>query len=174
MSLGAGIAALLVARASLADHYRVPSGSMQPTVHEGDRIIVNKLAYGLRVPLTETYLAELSVLERGDVVVLASPDDGTVLLKRVVALPGDRAAVLDGEVFLNGRLAPHAYAIRREGGGGPDLSPLDVPAGAYLVLGDNRGNSRDGRSFGLVPRSAILGKAVAVYARDGSLVWLPL
>lgn len=174
VSIAAGVAALLVARASLADHYQVPSGSMLPTVHEGDRILVNKLAFGLRVPLSQLWLTEHAAPARGDVVVLASPDDGTVLLKRVVALPGDRVEVRSGEVFLGGLPAPRAHAIRRDDGGGADFGPRRVPDGEYLVLGDNRGNSRDGRSFGFVPRSAILGRAVAVYARGSALSWLPL
>lgn len=147
---------------------------MEPNVEVGDRILVNKLAFGLRVPATNVYLARFSEPARGDVVVLSSPDDGSVLLKRVVAVPGDEVEVREGEVWLSGRLEHRGYAIRREDSGGPALEPSRVPSDAYLVLGDHRDDSRDGRSFGFVPRSAILGKAVAVYARDGGLVWVPL
>jgi signal peptidase I len=182
--LGAA-AIVLVARASFADHYRVPSGSMEPTVIVGDQICVNKAAYGLRVPATEKYVLEGSGPARGDVVVLASPADGEVLLKRVVAVPGDVVEVSGGRVVLDGQKVPvrqepegmveelggrdHPMSI--DYGGGPDLGPTVVPAGSYLVLGDNRGNSRDGRSFGWVGREAILGKAVAVCLRDGKPVW---
>jgi signal peptidase I len=179
----------LVTRSSLADHYRVPSGSMEPTVEVGDQICVSKIAYGLRVPASETYLARTAAPARGDVVVLASPADGEVLLKRVVAGPGDVVEVRGGEVTIDGvRAIVHqkqdgalveeidgrAHAVSREFGGGPDFGPTRVPAGQFLVLGDNRGNSNDGRFFGWVDRDAILGRAVAVCVRDGKLVWRSL
>src|SRR5580698_4669975 len=89
VSILAAAAVVLVARASFADHYRVPSGSMEPTVVVGDQICVNKAAYGLRIPGSETYVLSGEGPSRGDVVVLSSPADGEVLLKRVVAVPGD-------------------------------------------------------------------------------------
>jgi signal peptidase I len=185
--LGAS-AIVLVARASFADHYQVPTGSMEPTVAVGDQICVSKAAYGLRLPATERYLVEGAGPSRGDVVVLLSPTDGEVLLKRVVAVPGDVVAVTDGRVAIDGKPAPlreedggvteelggreHALSIAY--GGGPDMGPTLVPRDAYLVLGDNRGNSRDGRFFGWVARGAILGKAVAVCLHDGKPVWQAL
>ena len=109
LQLATAAAVALTARASLADHYRVPSGSMEPTVHVGDRIVVSKLAYGLRLPLTETYLIRYGAPARGDVVVIEPPDDeskhatdsdiiGSVLLKRVVAVAGDLVEVRSGHV----------------------------------------------------------------------------
>lgn len=181
-------AIVLTARASFADHYVVPSGSMEPTVHVGDRIFVNKLAYGLRVPLTDVYVVDANGPARGDVVVLTSPEDGRVLLKRVVALPGDRVRVEDGAVEIDGVSAPIArdagaatetlgdasHQLELSHGGGPDFGPVTVPADHYLVLGDARGNSQDGRYFGFVAKSAILGKAAAVTMRDGKLTLLAL
>jgi signal peptidase I len=179
-------ATLFVARASLADHYVVPSGSMEPTVAVGDHVCVNKLAYGLRVPESEVYVLPASGPARGDVVVLDSPADGQVLLKRVVAVPGDRVAVNGGRLTLDGveiatnvtgadalveHLGQHTHAVSLDFGGGPDLAGTVIPAGRYLVLGDNRGNSRDGRYFGLVARGAILGRAEAVCIHDGRPVW---
>lgn len=161
---------LLTARASLADHYRVPSGSMQPTVEVGDRVLVSKAAYGLRLPLSQVWALELDAPARGDVVILDSPEQDMVLLKRVVAVEGDTVAVVAGRVHLDGSAVSEPYASR----GGPDFGPTQVPRGELLVLGDNRGNSRDGRSFGFVRRQAVLGRAVAVYARDGDLTWIPL
>ncbi len=179
------IAVVCVARASLADHYRVPTGSMEPTVQVGDQICVNKAAYGLRVPMTESYLAPGRAPARGDVVVLTSPADGEVLLKRVVAVPGDVVAVRGGHVSIDGVQAPvhedagaayeqlggRDHRLGTEYGGGPDFGPVRVPEGRFLVLGDNRGNSADGRVFGWVDRGAILGQAVAVCVRDGKPVW---
>jgi signal peptidase I len=179
---------LLCARASLADHYRVPTGSMEPTVAVGDHVCVNKLAYGLRLPATQTYVARAAAPQRGEVVVLVSPTDGEVLLKRVVAVPGDVVAVIDGRPILDGvpasmhsegggvveELGEHRHALGTAFGGGPDLPPTLVPESRYLVLGDNRGNSLDGRSFGWVSRDAILGRVAAVCLHDGHPVWKPL
>jgi len=178
-------AVLLVARASLADHYVVPSGSMRPTVEIGDHVCVDKLAYGLRLPLTERYLVEGASPAHGDVVVLTSPADGAVLLKRVVALPGDVVEVTAGRVSIDGRavalreqdgvvveqLGDHVHPLTTDLGGGPDFGPTVVPEGDYLVLGDNRGNSSDGRFFGWVKRQAILGKAVSICLHEQRPVW---
>jgi signal peptidase I len=111
-------------------------------------VLVSKLAYGLRVPLTERYLVRFAAPARGDVVVLVSPEDGIVLLKRVAAVPGDRV---------------------QQGG-----RAVTIPPERYLVLGDNRGNSHDGRAFGLVARSAILGRAAGVFWRGGAPTWVRL
>ena len=77
-------------RSSLADWYHVPTGSMKPTILEGDRVFVDKLAYDLKVPFTTWHLAEWSQPQRGDIVVFFSPKDGTRLVKRVIGLPGSR------------------------------------------------------------------------------------
>jgi signal peptidase I len=177
-------AVLTVARGSLADHYRVPTGSMEPTVEPGDHIVVAKAAYGLRVPFTtEGWVVRWASPSRGDVVVLDSPEDGTVLLKRVVAVAGEVVEVKGGRLRIDGRqvavdaagehLGSSAHAIAL-GGGGPDFGPVRVPAGHALVLGDNRGNSRDGRTFGFVRQDTIFGRAEAVVARDGSITWQAL
>lgn len=177
-----------VGRSSFADHYRVPSGSMSPTVEVGDHVIVEKLAYGLRVPLTHDYLVRTGEPHRGDVVVLDSPSDDIVLLKRIVAVPGDRVAVRGGRLFIDENPVPielHGDQwYEREGqrlhpidlsmGGGPDFGPVTVPADSYLVLGDNRGNSKDGRFFGWVARSRILGRAEGIIWRNGGPTWRAL
>lgn len=184
---------LLVARASFADHYHVPSGSMEPTLAVKDHILVDKRAYGLRVPLTETWLTE-SEPTRGDVVVFAHPITGTTMVKRLIGLPGDTVALVEGRLWLNGAPVEQTFeqGVRREAlpgaphplspeeDQGPDFGPLRVPAGEYLMLGDHRGNSADSRFWGLVPRARLLGRAVAVVysARDGlsgaERLWLPL
>jgi len=186
-SIALTVVVLLVARGSLADHYVVPSGSMEPTVWVGDRIVVNKAAFGWRAPASDFWLGDVSLPERGSVVVLDPPDDGPVLLKRVVALPGDRVLVRSGQLILNGESVPvqggpgewvellgKPHGIDLSAGGGPDFGPRTVPAGYLLVMGDNRGNSRDGRSFGFVKLEKLRGKAVAVYSRQGHLGWWTL
>jgi len=184
----AGAVVVLFARTSLADHYVVPSGSMEPTVLVGDRILVDRLAFGVRAPLAAGYLFAGEDPRPGDVVVLASPEDGRTLLKRVVAVPGDTVSVQDGVVRRGpedprgeaGGAAPQewlggaAHELSLDRGGGPDLAPVVVPAGMFLVLGDHRGDSHDGRAFGFVPRDAIHGRARAVFARAGRPVWRSL
>jgi signal peptidase I len=181
-------AVMLTGRASVADHYRVPTGSMRPTVKIGDRVVVDKAAYGLRVPLTNHYLREWAGPKRGDVVVLDPPAGGTVLLKRVVAVPGDHVMVRAGLLWLNGSavkvehgpdgmrelLGGRSHRIRLKGPPGPDFGPTIIPKRRYLLLGDNRGNSHDGRYFGLIPRHKILGKATRIYYRQGRFIWKKL
>lgn len=175
---------LLAARSSFADHYVVPSGSMEGTLMPGDRVLVDKRAYGLRVPFTLVKLTAGDAVERGDVVVFDSREDGTRLIKRVVAVGGDLVEVHDGHVAINGHSlasAPDADAERfgartvrldLGAGGGPDLAPVRVPQGQVFVLGDHRGNSRDSRFFGFVPAADVYARAASVYYRsDEGFVW---
>jgi signal peptidase I len=177
----------LAARSSLADHYVVPSGSMEPTLLPGDRVLVDKTAYGLRLPFTLHVLGDHRAPDRGDVAVFDSPRDGTRLIKRVVALPGDDIALRSGYLIVNGKslsdplepgvehFADEAILLGLHHGGGPDIRPTRVPPGHVLVLGDSRGNSRDSRYFGFVVMSALYARAVAIYFRSGDgIVCLPL
>jgi signal peptidase I len=138
---------------------------MEPTVHVADHILVAKAAYGLRVPLTHDWLVRYGSPARGDVVVLDA-DQPEVLLKRVVAVGGDLVEVRAGHVLIDAKPVEEPNASL-EAGGGDDFGPVRVPAGKLLVLGDNRGNSRDGRTFGWVDRRQVLGRAVAIIGRDG-------
>ena len=181
-------------RSAIADHMRVPTGSMNPTVVEGDQILVNKLAYGLRIPFTHLWLYEGTGPQRGDIITFDSPEDGETWLKRVVGLPGDTVAMQDEQVTINGKplaysqgdqsaaaalpnrtrelrlefaneqlgdvahpimLAPEVPALRSFG-------PVTVPPGQYLLLGDNRDNSKDSRYIGMIERRRITGHAGAV------------
>src|SRR2546429_4762879 len=92
-------------RAALADWNDVPTGSMKPTIEEGDRVVVNKLAYDLKIPFTMIEVAKWGDPKRGDIVVLFSPVDGVRLVKRVVAVPGDRIEMRENQLFVNGRAA---------------------------------------------------------------------
>lgn len=168
-----------IARTSFANHYMVPSGSMQPTLEPGDRVAVDMSAYGLRVPFTDLQLVERGTPQRGDVVVFKSPADGTRLIKRVVAVAGDTVQLAGGHLRINGRAmaSPVQPDVERFGnrsatlglwhGGGPDIDGLVVPQGKLLVLGDHRGNSLDGRFFGLVDARSVYARALGVYWRSG-------
>jgi len=181
------ISFMLIARSTLADHYYVPSGSMEPTLMPGDHVVVNKSAYGLRVPFTNQVIALQEDPQRGDVVIFDSPENDVRLIKRVVAVGGDEVSVIKGRVLINGRylVTPQNPVVEIYGsrearlnladGGGPDLPVTRVPEGHVLVLGDHRGNSHDGRFFGTVPASELYGRATGVFLRQShGLVWQAL
>jgi signal peptidase I len=178
---------LAAARDSFANHYQVPSGSMSHTLEVGDRVAVDMRAYGVRLPFTKLELMETGKPERGDVAVFDSPQDGTRLIKRVAAVAGDEVDLIDGRLSINGVpmeardgkevevFREHRASLDLSHGGGPDISGLKVPEGQVLMLGDSRGNSFDGRFFGLVPARSLYGRAVAVYyRRDEGLGWKKL
>ena len=178
---------IMITRSTLADHYHVPSGSMQPALMPGDQVLVHKAAYGWRVPFTKQVLWSGDQPAAGDVVIFDAPDDGTRLIKRVVATGGDQVVIRAGRVFINGepraRFSPwqeerygnQFVALNLAQGGGRDLGPLTVPEGHVLVLGDHRGASRDGRYFGTVPASELYGRASRViWRRSQGPVWMRL
>lgn len=190
-------------RSSFADIYHVPSGSMKPTVVEGDRVLADKMAYDLRVPFTSLVLWHRADPQRGDIVTLYSPEDGERLLKRVIGLPGDSIEMRDDMLIINGRplayLPPSAgegaampdagvYVFSREDLSGhvhavmaiPDrpalrsFGPVTVPAGEYFVMGDNRDDSKDSRYIGFIPEREIASRAFAVfYSLDPTHYYLP-
>ena len=173
---------ILAGRSSLADHYHIPSGSMEHTLRAGDRVLVDKRAYGLRIPFTRYTVLGRQPARRGDIAIFDSPLDGTRLIKRVVAVGGDEVELTDGRLIINGqplgmdpsreRFGSRIAELNLESGGGSDAYIRRVPTGTVLALGDHRGNSRDGRAFGLLPEAALYGRAVAVYFReDDAFVW---
>jgi len=174
-------------RSAIADWNDVPTGSMRPTVLEGDRIFVNKLAYDLRVPFTTWQLARWDQPERGDVVVFFSPLDDTRLVKRVVAVPGDVLSLRGNRLTINGEQAsyrpvagdddacPNEHRFIESVAGAQravqftSRSPLlstvpeiTIPPGQYFMMGDNRCNSADSRVFGPVDMGCIVGRAGCV------------
>ena len=184
-----GLLALVLfsARSSLADHYVVPTSSMEFTLMPGDRVLVNKLAYGLRVPFLGWRITDGARPARGEVVVFDSPETGKRLIKRIVALGGDRVEIRGDHLVLNGRstalpgggwterIGDREIELNLSDGPGPTIGPEIIPPGRVLVMGDYRGNSHDGRLFGLIAEEQVYGRAVAVFLRHGEgFVWLPL
>jgi signal peptidase I len=176
-------------RSALADWNDVPTGSMKPTIEIGDRVVVNKLAYDLKIPFTTIEVMKWADPQRGDIVVLFSPIDGTRLVKRVIAVPGDTVELVDNQLLVNGKAAkwsPMMPSDDAEQGftlithetlfgrthtmmltphipnNARSYGPRSVPAGQYFVLGDNRDNSNDSRFIGFISRKSIVGRATAV------------
>jgi signal peptidase I len=129
----------------VAEPFRVPSGSMVPTLHSGDSVLVEKLSRGAR---------------RGDLVVFHRPGNGEIMLKRVVALGGDTVAIADGALYVDGHRRHEAYANPRAIDG-VYFGPVRVPRGSLFAMGDNRGDSLDSRQFGAVPSRRVIGRVVA-------------
>ncbi|HEY6418004.1 MAG TPA: signal peptidase I [Candidatus Binataceae bacterium] len=162
--------------------YKIPSGSMEPTLLVGDHILVNKIIYGLRMPdtilglpisnpLFGSYLFHVEPVHRGDVVVFVFPPDRTKdFIKRVVGVAGDTIQVKDGQVILNGLKMPdpHAHfemsANERSAVSPRDnFGPVTVPAGKLFMMGDNRDRSYDSRFWGFVDLNDVEGRAMMIY-----------
>lgn len=148
--VGALVVALIV-KAFLLQAFYIPSLSMSPTLDIRDRVLVNKLSY------------DLHDVNRGDVVVFKSPgtNDGTEikdLIKRVVGLPGETIETRDGRVVIDGVELDESY-LEPGISPGPSIERQVIPEGHVFVMGDNRSNSKDSRSFGPVPESRVVGRA---------------
>jgi len=174
-------------RGFIAEPFRIPSGSMLPTLEIGDFILVSKFSYGVRVPVINKKLVEFGGPERGDVIVFRYPENPSIdYIKRVIGVPGDEIAYYNKVVHVNGKktdLKPEGVyqagfpSVKRlnENLAGvehdiliDDLRPagdfiLTVPKGNYFVLGDNRDNSRDSRYWGFVPDENLVGKAFLIW-----------
>ena len=180
-----------VFRTAIADWNPIPSASMHPNLLEGDVVFVNRLAFDLKVPLTDVVVAHTGDPRRGDVVTFFSPQDGMRLIKRVIGLPGDTIEMRGKRLYVNGAVASYeelgladeplaprgvkALHVEEDTAGNrheiqwlarrgerDDFGPLTIPADHYLMLGDNRDNSEDSRWFGLVPREKLIGRAVGI------------
>jgi signal peptidase I len=179
---------VLVIRSFIFEPFRIPSGSMMPTLVQGDFIFVKKYAYGLRLPVTETKVIETGAPERGDVVVFRLPSDPSInYIKRVVGLPGDEVVYERHRLTINGepialRPGDPPQYIERLGTRQHDILILNpanvdrdgvyrVPEGHYFVMGDNRDNSRDSRFIDAIPESHLVGEAVRIWMHIDGLSW---
>ncbi len=148
--------------------FRIPSGSMIPTLLVGDQILVSKLAYGIKNPFRDRYLFRTGHPHRGDVVVFKYPkDESKDFIKRVVGIPGDHIRIVKKQVYVNGQLQhdPHIQLLDPSV---TDMVPRDnfetvVPPHSYFVMGDNRDDSYDSRFWGFVKSRKIVGRAVLIY-----------
>lgn len=186
---------MAVFRSSFADWNVVPTGSMQPTIVEGDRILINKLAYDLQLPFLSTKLVTLGNPERGDIVIFESATAKNRLVKRVIGLPGDRIALVNNHLIINGKPVsyqlldhttlvakqlenlleqPHRIQTSTTRVPRQNFAEVVVPPMSYLVLGDNRDNSADSRFIGFVPRDEIIGRSQrVVMSLDREHYYLP-
>lgn len=176
-------------RTAIADWNPVPTGSMRPTILEGDVVLVNRLAYDFKIPFTRVSLARLGEPRRGDIVTFYSPKDGIRLIKRLVAVPGDVVELRQDVLYIDQRPARYSdfSTVEERVGPGFDVEatratehldgserrvqflhgigarrsfgPTVVPPDEYFMLGDNRDDSEDSRFIGFVPRRLIIGRA---------------
>jgi len=183
---------VLILRSFLVEPFRIPSGSMMPTLLVGDFILVNKYAYGIRLPVLDTKIINTGDPKRGDVVVFRYPKDpSTDYIKRVIGIPGDKVQYKNKQVIINGEPKSQITEAIYEGVGsgvsmsGTELKSEDldgakhqllvdsskpsisyefiVPDKKYFVMGDNRDNSNDSRYWGMVPQENLVGKAFFIW-----------
>ena len=183
---------VLILRSFIAEPFRIPSGSMMPTLLVGDFILVNKYTYGIRLPVLNTKIVELNLPKRGDIAVFRYPKNPAVdYIKRVVGLPGDKVSYFKKKVYINGKLAKQVSLGSYQGvGQGINMTGAEhlienladvehsilikhglpsvegtfvVPEGQYFMIGDNRDNSNDSRYWGTVPEENLVGKAFFIW-----------
>ncbi len=196
---GAGSGALLIflvvlVKSSVIDWYVVPTGSMKPTLFDNDVVIIDKLAYGVRVPFTSTYLYKFDAPQTGDIVIFKNPEgDFYPYIKRVIADSGDVISVSDKSVVVSGYSLPCAQTGSNKafyecdelvlgGGNHPtrwshsdslslaEIHNYEVPEGALFLMGDNRDNSMDSRYYGAFRVDDIYGKHIYTIPDSGDMV----
>jgi signal peptidase I len=179
-------------RSFIVEPFRIPSGSMLPTLHIGDFILVNKFTYGIRLPVVNTKIMGSGQPERGDIMVFRFPHDEKInFIKRVVGIPGDTVVYENKQLFINGEVVPqdHSREYRFEEAGKKRLQAVElseqlgdithdiivetrndprrmqfqVPEGRYFVMGDNRDHSNDSRYWGFVPDENVVGRAFFIW-----------
>jgi signal peptidase I len=179
-------------RSFVVEPFRIPSGSMLPSLVVGDFILVNKFGYGIRLPVINAKIIKVGEPQRGDVAVFRYPRDPSVnYIKRIIGLPGDHIVYDNKKLYINGKMMPQgpatSYAVKLDGrleyetarvtenldgvkhsillSPRPDtsVSEFDVPPGHYFVMGDNRDHSNDSRYWGFVPEANLVGKAFFIW-----------
>jgi signal peptidase I len=182
---------VLAVRSFLFEPFQIPSASMQPNLHVGDFIIVNKYSYGLRLPVIDYKFIDISKPQRGDVVVFKFPGDKSInFIKRLVGMPGDEVSYHNKQLYINNKLIEHSvidkqahiylekifdmqYPIQVNYDVNDGSGKWIVPPNRYFVMGDNRDNSHDSRYWGTVPDHLLIGKAVYVWMQWPDISGLP-
>lgn len=158
----------MVIRTFVVQAFKIPTGSMRPTLMEGDLILVNKFIYGAKVPFVNFRFPALREPRRGDVVVFIYPENPKRdFVKRLIATEGETVEIKDGTIYINDRPLLDATFSQRyyynRGDFGAENQKITVPRDNYFVLGDNSASSQDSRYWGFVPRKNLLGNAVIIY-----------
>jgi signal peptidase I len=180
-AIGMALLLALFIRTFIVQAFKIPSGSMIPTLQIGDHILVNKLAYGIRIPLWGHYLVDFGKVQRGDVIVFIFPEDRSKdFIKRVVGVAGDTVEIRGKKIYINGQQVEDPYAHFE--GDDPqnilpasrdDYGPTKVPENHLFVMGDNRDRSYDSRFWGFVNLDDVRGKAFLIYwSWDGGDRWV--
>lgn len=149
--------------------FKIPSGSMRPSLQEGDKIMVNKLLYGPKLPFTNIRLPGIREPKRGDIIVFVYPEDRKKdFIKRLVALGRETVEISNGNILINGKPINGPSEMLRiyyynRGRFGEEGKAIRVPEDCYYVLGDNSDSSRDSRYWGFVPKSNVIGRAMFVW-----------
>ena len=161
----------LFIRTFVVQAFKIPSGSMKPTLLVGDHILVNKFIYGVKVPFLNITLIPVKDPKRGDIVVFKFPEDPKKdFIKRVIAVAGDKVQIRNKKVYINDKPMEDSYGTHLDphsilGGARPrdNFGPVAVPPDSFFVMGDNRDHSYDSRFWGFVNQSAVKGKAFIIY-----------
>lgn len=161
----------LFIRTFVVQAFKIPSGSMLPTLQIGDHILVNKFVYGIKMPFTGTVLIPIGNPRPNDIVVFKYPKNPRLdYIKRVIAVAGDEVEIRNKKIFVNGKPFPDRHGVYTDPNILPaevsprdNFGPITVPAGNIFVMGDNRDNSYDGRFWGFVDLRAVRGKAFLIY-----------
>ena len=165
------VVALILAffvRVFFFEFYKIPTGSMIPTLIPGDRILVSKLVYGPRIPFLGIRIPGLRKPKRGEVMVFISPaEKNKSYVKRVIGLPQEELEIEYGSIYVNGAEVTSANIIKNyyynRGDYGTEGNIVNIPENSYFVLGDNSASSRDSRFWGFVPSRDVLGKAILIW-----------
>jgi signal peptidase I len=168
------IIAILIAlfiRTFIVQAYKIPSGSMKPTLQIGDHILVSKFTYGVKIPFIRNTLIPVGEPKRGDIVVFIYPEDRSKdFIKRVIAVGGDTVEIKNKQIILNGKPYKDSFGVYVDdfvipGSMQPrdNMGPVKVPKDMLFVMGDNRDQSHDSRFWGFVELKDVMGKAFIIY-----------